>query len=181
MKIKRFTGSDMRQAIKHVRDALGADAVILSNQVTADGVEVVAAIDYDESLLGKTEKESNTATFQSSEKELQREAIWDDVRYGRGLQAASQAPSQVSQAKSTQKQTTSAPVQQEPFSLNDNESFKEMQAEIKSLRGLLVNQLSGLAWENETRYHPIRARILQRLIALGLSPTHARSITEQLQ
>ena len=65
MKIKRFTGSDMRQAIKHVRDALGEDAVILSNQTTADGVEVVAAIDYDESLLGQRETESTTASFQN--------------------------------------------------------------------------------------------------------------------
>jgi len=188
MKIKRFTGSDMRQAIKYVRDALGADAVILSNQVTADGVEVVAAIDYDESLLGLADKENAATTFQKSEKDIQREAIWDDVRYGRGIKAAASQAAQTTsaqtnstQTKSTQAQTNSVAGQQQTFRLNDDESFKDMQAEIKSLRGLLVNQLSGLAWENETRYHPIRARILQRLIALGLSPTLARSITEQLQ
>jgi len=178
MKIKRFTGSDMRQAIRQVRDALGEDAVILSNQTTSAGVEVVAAIDYDESLLGPGEKESNVASFEDNEQELQREAIWDDVRYGRGIPATSQKaePQQTAQA-----QIAATTQQTEPFKLNDDQSFKEMQSEIKSLRGLLVNQLSGLAWENETRYHPIRARILQRLIALGLSPTLARNITEQLQ
>ena len=177
MKIKRFTGSDMRQAIRNVRDALGADAVILSNSITADGVEVVAAVDYDESLLGSNETSSGTSPFEGDEQELKRDAIWDDVRYGRNIPATSQASAQ----SSKQEQSAPAPVQQKAFKLNDDESFKDMQSEIKSLRGLLVNQLSGLAWENETRYHPIRARILQRLIALGLSPTLARNITEQLQ
>ncbi|MDH5570537.1 MAG: flagellar biosynthesis protein FlhF, partial [Gammaproteobacteria bacterium] len=51
-----------------------------------------------------------------------------------------------------------------------------MQDELKSLRGLLVNQLSGLAWGQESRYHPLRARLLQRLLALGLSPVLAREI-----
>ncbi len=52
----------------------------------------------------------------------------------------------------------------------------EMQNELKSLRGLLVNQLSGLAWGQETHYHPQRARLLQRLLALGLSSALARDI-----
>ena len=56
MKIKRFTGSDMRSAIRNVREALGADAVILSNSKTGQGIEVVAAIDYDESLLDGSSK-----------------------------------------------------------------------------------------------------------------------------
>ena len=176
MKIKRFTGSDMRQAIKHVRDALGPDAVILSNQTTSAGVEVVAAIDYDESLLGSNKTESNVPHHQDNEKELQREAIWDDVKYSRGIQAQKTAANPKQTVK-TQPASATLP----EFKLNDDESFKQMQAEIKSLRGLLVNQLSGLAWEHETRYHPIRARILQRLIALGLSPVFARNITEQLQ
>ena len=179
MKIKRFTGPDMRQAIRQVRDALGEDAVILSNQTTAAGVEVVAAIDYDESLLGPSEAESNAIGFDDNEQELQREAIWDDVRYGRGIPATHQKPAQDNFAQA--QSTAASAVQQEPFKLNNDQSFKEMQSEIKSLRGLLVNQLSGLAWENETRYHPVRARILQRLIALGLSPTLSRNITEQLQ
>ena len=48
MRIRRFTASEMRDAIRSVRDELGPDAVILSNRKSADGVEVVAAIDYSE-------------------------------------------------------------------------------------------------------------------------------------
>lgn len=51
MKVKRFFAQDMRQAIRLVREAQGADAVILSNRNVDGGVEIISATDYDESLL----------------------------------------------------------------------------------------------------------------------------------
>jgi flagellar biosynthesis protein FlhF len=47
MKIKHYRAADMRQALRQVRDAQGPDAVILSSRRIANGVEVVAAVDYD--------------------------------------------------------------------------------------------------------------------------------------
>jgi flagellar biosynthesis protein FlhF len=51
MKIKRFLAGSMREAIRHVREELGDDAVILSNRRVAGGLEVVAATDYDAALM----------------------------------------------------------------------------------------------------------------------------------
>lgn len=51
MKIKRFVASDMRQAMQRVREEQGPDAVILSSRRTDEGIEIIAAIDYDESLI----------------------------------------------------------------------------------------------------------------------------------
>ena len=51
MKIKRFLASDMRQAMRDVRAEQGADAVILSTRRLEDGIEIIAAVDYDESLM----------------------------------------------------------------------------------------------------------------------------------
>ena len=45
MKIRRFTGVDMRDALRQVRNALGADAVILETAHNASGVEISAAVD----------------------------------------------------------------------------------------------------------------------------------------
>jgi flagellar biosynthesis protein FlhF len=45
MKIKRFVAQDMRQALRMVREALGEEAVILSNKTVDGGVELTAAID----------------------------------------------------------------------------------------------------------------------------------------
>ena len=60
MKLKRYTAPDIRQAMAKVRDELGADAVILSNRKTDDGIEIIAAMDYDDSIVKtplKTKKE----------------------------------------------------------------------------------------------------------------------------
>ena len=46
MKVKRFFAADMRQAMKLVRDELGADASIIANRRVAGGVELTAALDY---------------------------------------------------------------------------------------------------------------------------------------
>ena len=55
MKIRRFFAKDMRSALNEVKHELGSDAVIMSNKRMADGVEIVAAVDYD-----KTNKPSDT-------------------------------------------------------------------------------------------------------------------------
>ncbi|MCU7555033.1 flagellar biosynthesis protein FlhF [Alteromonas sp. ASW11-19] len=45
MKIRRFFGKDMREALNQVKAELGSEAVIMSNRKVADGIELVAAYD----------------------------------------------------------------------------------------------------------------------------------------
>src|SRR4051812_33212449 len=54
MNIRRFVAADMREALAAIRAELGADAVMLSSRKLPTGVEVIAAIDYDDSLLRMT-------------------------------------------------------------------------------------------------------------------------------
>lgn len=51
MKIRRFYAKGLRDALRQVKEELGSDAVILSNNKVDGGVELVAAIDYDESKI----------------------------------------------------------------------------------------------------------------------------------
>ncbi len=51
MKIKRFVAPDIRKAMKMVKEELGADAVIMSNRSVDEGVEIVAARDFDEQAI----------------------------------------------------------------------------------------------------------------------------------
>lgn len=60
MSTHKFTAPDMRQALKMVRDQLGADAVILSNRKVAAGVEIIAAADYNVFLAEHQERERQT-------------------------------------------------------------------------------------------------------------------------
>ncbi|KPH90913.1 flagellar biosynthesis regulator FlhF [Pseudoalteromonas undina] len=56
MKIKRFFAKDMRTALKEVKEELGVDAVIMSNKKLANGVEIVAAVDYDKAATKAPEQ-----------------------------------------------------------------------------------------------------------------------------
>src|ERR1700736_6099818 len=51
MKIKRYTAVSMRAALAQVRAEQGPDAVILSTRRGDEGIEVIAAVDYDEALF----------------------------------------------------------------------------------------------------------------------------------
>jgi flagellar biosynthesis protein FlhF len=51
MKIKRYMAVSMRAALAQVRTEQGPDAVILSSRRVEEGIEVIAAVDYDEALF----------------------------------------------------------------------------------------------------------------------------------
>lgn len=185
MKIKRFVADDMRSALRKVTETLGPDAVILSNNRIDEGVEIVAAIDYDESLINEpatTPAIKKPNPFLSEDESISRshieqrnrDAALDDVRYARNIPAAT--------THQFEKQENIKQVRVEPkFPTNEHlwteePAFMNMQSELKSLKGLLVNQLSSLSWGSEVQYHPIRARLLQRLMSLGLSPKLSKDI-----
>jgi flagellar biosynthesis protein FlhF len=187
MKITRFIANDMRSALRKVSETLGPDAVILSNNRVDEGVEIVAAIDYDESLFQETEKQPQVKKqtvnpfLQDDEdvtrahiEQRNREAALDDIRYGRNIPEIRKFETEKTSV------TAAAPEKAKDHLWSQQPAFMEMQSELKSLRGMLVNQLSGLSWGNEVQYHPLRARLLQRLISLGLSPKLAKDIATQV-
>jgi flagellar biosynthesis protein FlhF len=51
VKIKRYIAASMRAALSQVRTEQGPDAVILSTRRVSEGIEVIAAVDYDEALM----------------------------------------------------------------------------------------------------------------------------------
>ncbi|KTC68005.1 flagellar GTP-binding protein FlhF [Legionella birminghamensis] len=64
MKIKRFTATDTRSAMQQIKSVFGPDAVILSSSKVDNGVEIVAAIDFDETILSP---EAALSTVERSE------------------------------------------------------------------------------------------------------------------
>jgi len=153
VKIKRYFAQDMRQAIRKVRDAQGPDAVILSNRKVDGGVEIVAAVDYDESLF-------TTAP----------EAAVTPNRTDAGARPAAAGAPAVSAPKARQPEVVWS---QEP-------AITAMREELHSIRGLLESQLSGLAWGELGRRQPERAALLRQLMELDLSPALAREIAAQV-
>jgi len=152
MNIKRYFAPNIRQAINKVRAEQGPDAVILSNQRINGGVEIVAAVDFDETMLKKNLSE-NTG----------------DEKYVRDSLDAHHQPIQKDKNTYLQENYWS----QDP-------TLVEMRGELKSLRFMLENQLSGLAWGDMARRNPKRAELIQRLMKMGLSSSLCREISDEL-
>jgi len=209
MKLKRFFASDIRQAIKLVREELGPEAVILSNRNVDGGVEIVSAVDYDEALI-QNESESKkpakenvpmqTNIFASQYKPQEQAAASEQLK--ERLKAVEQAQMQrekvpvetqvdnqlKAQAASTSKaypkgETGERNVERKQHPANKVEwsqdpTLVEMRGELKSLRSLLENQLSGLAWGDLQRRNPMRVELVQRLTKLGIGVDLCKEVCE---
>lgn len=165
MKIKRYLDKDMRHVLRRVREDQGQDAVILSNRRVEDGIEVIAAIDYDEALvrhaLGTT-VETEAAISSDALATIAEDDVVDD------LPAAIDRPA-----------VLSADILPQP--LSSDHALRDMRDDISSLRGLLETQLSGLVWKDMSRRSPIRAQVLRNLARIGLAPDIANIIVDRLE
>ena len=160
MKIKRFLAADMRQAMREVRAEQGADAVILSTRRLDDGIEIIAAIDYDETLV--------------------REA----ARHGAPMPepAASHAAAErrASAAPPPMPMPPSELAMLQPIVEQNVLEAARMRTELGGLRELLEQQLSSLAWNDMERRRPMRARVLRDMTRLGIETDVARQLIEEL-
>jgi flagellar biosynthesis protein FlhF len=174
MKIKRFFAPDMRQAIRLVREEHGPDAVILSTRRAEGGIEIISAIDFDQEAvhaMAGGEPAPAPAPYEFSlddenEAPAGETAGWDDV------------PSNLAELTARREPTAVAPAVDKQVVWSQDPAIVAMRQEIESMRGLLQDQLSQLAWGDYTRKHPLQAQLLRRLSRLGLATRLARAIAE---
>jgi flagellar biosynthesis protein FlhF len=74
MKIRRYVAKDMRTALAQIKQELGVDAVIMSNKKTAEGVELMAAVDYNQPTVGRTEVDEPNL-----QAEAEKQSVSEDV------------------------------------------------------------------------------------------------------
>ena len=131
MKVKKFQGATSREALKRVREALGDDAVILSNRNVAGRIEVLAIADEDmASIVSPANIVAPAAQADTIEvRSLLRAA-------GGGMQGVQKNERRVHHALPIPQPDQAAP------SVAPNAALSE---EIKSMRAVLENQISNLA------------------------------------
>ncbi|TVR60649.1 MAG: flagellar biosynthesis protein FlhF [Candidatus Competibacteraceae bacterium] len=170
MKIKRLCASNIREAMRKVRDELGSEAVILSNQRTASGFEIVAAVDYDEKLLQGVQQQpvaTPETVARSRDPAPEPPLAGQEVEVATAEAAppsappsAPEPPAPVEAARDVKPRVVWS---QDPL-------LVDMQSEIHGLRGLLEQQLAGLAWGDLARGQPRRAELLSQLLDFGFGP-----------
>lgn len=160
MKIKRYLDKDMRHVLRRVREDQGPDAVILSNRRVDDGIEVIAAIDYDEALVRQA-MGVPADTNDSLDTDILAQYAEDDVA------SPIQAPVEI----------VSSELVQQPIG---DHAVQQLHSELSSMRELLETQLSGLVWKDASRRFPLRAQILRNLSLLGVAPDISNMIVDRI-
>ena len=186
MKIKRYFAADMRQAIRMVREEQGPDAVILSNRKVDGGIEIIAAIDYDEALVNEAMgKASNTAAPSApAAQSAPRPAAAPAANKPTANKTAAPVRATVAEAYQPSAAATPEPARADARKSSiywaQDPALVEMRREIHDLRGLLENQLAHLAWGDMQRRQPIKTELLRRLTDLGLTPALCQTLADQV-
>lgn len=179
MKIKRFVAPDMRQALRRVREEQGPDAVILSNSRVAEGVEIIAALDYDEALireaLGSLRAETGSAAVAAAT------PTGDAVAEAPAASAGEEETPAGPLMHRALADLADRPAAETPAAAVANPSLDAVHSDIRGLRELLESQLSSLAWNDYSRRRPGRAQVLRNLSRIGVAPDVAAPIAEQLE
>ena len=180
MKIKRYLDKDMRHVLRKVREDQGPDAVILSNRRVENGIEVIAAIDYDEALVRHALGVDAGTDAQINSDALASLAEDSTVLPGEPDTEVTSAKlrSQVTPDVAEPVPAPTAPTRQAGDA--DDLALSGMRDELTSMRGLLETQLSGLVWKDDARRFPMRAQLLRNLARLGIAPDIANMIIDRL-
>lgn len=186
MQVKRFFAADMRQAMKLVRDELGADAAIIGNRRIAGGVELTAALDYKLSALAprvpNMELEDELRKTQSRIVTAQAElSLRGEGESDKSTNRQLFAGLPLTAAEPLIEPTYTEPRRPAPAAAPastgvDPRAFDSMRFELNSLRELMEVQLGSLAWNQLQGSRPDQANLWRRLQRIGLSGPLSRDL-----
>ncbi|HAU91550.1 MAG TPA: flagellar biosynthesis protein FlhF, partial [Alteromonas sp.] len=200
MKIRRFFGKDMREALSQVKNELGSDAVIMSNRKVADGIELVAA--YDKEPVAKLsvppkpkaqvakQSEGGLPTLSEIigddgpdtlrallEKQAEQKAAVAERVEAANAEAEKRAPAKPAPKVAPVKQETQVfDAENEEAELSGGGSLADIRAEIASLRNVLQFQLADMQQQQHSRLKPQQRYLLQQLCDMGISQTLAAQL-----
>ena len=176
MNIRRYVANDMREALAAIRTDLGAEAVMLSSRKLPNGVEVIAAIDYDDSLFSGSDVETADAASTAQLNDYERAAR--SIETAAPLTTAPAAPAAPVAFAAAAAASTAVPAPAVATAA-DSGAESSVALEIKDLRRLLETQLASLAWSDLNRQAPVRARLLRELAKLGVDSTVAAELADE--
>jgi flagellar biosynthesis protein FlhF len=179
MKIKRYSAASMRAALALVRAEQGPDAVILSSRRGDDGIEVIAAVDYDEALFADAKRQAPIIAAAPGMAPAPIASIESPAPAGRPpanilrpMAIAREMPAAPAPAPAL----ASAPPRVAPRAAAAD--YGAMQRELVGLRRLLETGLAGITWSDKRLREPLKARVLEDLTAMDIAPDVAMSLAE---
>jgi flagellar biosynthesis protein FlhF len=185
MKPRKFFGANSREVLKLVREALGPDALIVSNAKVAGGVEVVAlpAASLSE-LIGASRTEAMAANLPQRDAPQQRAsaatAAAEPRRDALAVPNRAASPAAAMPAAATVQPAMAAAAPAAARETASEALMQNMVAELRNMRAVLEQRLTGLAWTELSRRDPAKVAALQALLTAGFSGELARRLTEPM-
>ena len=171
MNVKKFTAATSREALRKVRDALGPDAVILSNRPVDGVVEILALANDDVASMSAPADGTEMAHPQPSLQHLNPPETYANRRAPTPPQPDSldmaQMSSMMSAAIAHAKDTAAA-------------EMSGMMSEIRAMRGLMETQLAAISWSATQQREPEKADVLREMLGAGFSASLARYLIEKM-
>jgi flagellar biosynthesis protein FlhF len=152
----------------------------LSSRRVAEGIEVIAAVDYDEALFaGATQKRASVAaaeTVQPPAAVRSPEAspassplsLFDQMLASEEVFRLVMPSDDDEDAPVVAAPTAAAPARES--SRAPEGSYHEMQRELKELREMLRGELAHMSWHEKRPRDPLQARVLEQLTAMDIAP-----------
>ena len=183
MNMKKFVASNSREALRMVRNALGADAVIISNRKLPNGVEIVALPHaYVEQMDARDEVEMPARPEPVRVKPATRvpEVITPDRHELEKILTSHTQNKQAAQKHKGAAPAQAAPRQAAPNNMTFEKEQKGILNEIKSMRDMLQDQLGCLVWSDVQQRDPKRSGVLRNLLNAGFSPALLRNMLDKM-
>ena len=144
-----------REALRLVREKLGPDAVIISNRVTPQGVEIVSFVEGDVVAPAITPM-GITNPSPSFEQPV--------------------PPMSIAAVPVLPQPLVQTPI----IKVDDIRTNDSVLTELHSMRDMIEEQLAGFAWNEKQRRDPVRSHLLRMLLGAGFSARLAKAMLDHL-
>lgn len=159
---RKFIATTSREALRLAREALGAEAMVLTNRVLADGVEIVAmAPDEVEQVLEQAAPEAPVAALAP-------------------VAPAAPAVPEMPAMREHPVTPIAAPVPAPQPAPTPAAPTDSVLSELHSMRGMIEEQLASVVWNDKQRRDPMRGRLLRTLLGAGFSARLSKAMLEHL-
>lgn len=186
MKMKRYFAATSRQALRELRDEQGPDAVILSNRRVSGGVEIIAAMDYEDAMvnasLGNPEDLSAIDSSKVSDLPIADgyAAVGDEKTYEDAMRSVTNESESEQYSAGQVQQSAVSDMYDEASENGGSATLSQIQDELQGLRNIMEAPLMQLAWGETDRVQPLYASLLKQLMTLGLSSKLSQNIAKKI-
>ncbi len=169
---RKFVAPTSREALRLVREALGTDAIILSNRASAAGVEIVAMVEGD-----MTQTLASAAPMAPAlPPAMPRAPLAPAPSPVPTAAVVPLAPPRPLAPMAAPAHVAAARPEAAPAPMHNDMVLSELH----SMRGMIEEQLASVMWNDKQRQDPVRGRLLRTLLGAGFSVKLSKALLEKL-